>query len=415
MRAVATLLLVTVSVLAQVPATGLADSAFASYDRLMVDILLRYKIPGGAVAVTRNGKLVLARGYGYADRDRKTPVQPDSLFRIASISKTITSAAILKLTEEGKLHLDDRAFEYLKDLQPLKGRNHDPRIATITIRQILHHTGGWDRDAGFDPMFRPTMIAEAFGQPSPAGCATVIRYMLGQKLDFDPGTKFAYSNFGFCVLGRIIERVSGRRYEEFVEREILGPAGISRMKIGKSLDSEDAAGEVHYYSQFTGRSVFPPLDKIVSLPYGGFNLEAMDSHGGWIASAIDLVKFANAIDGRRGKPLLSRASIRELTSRPASPMAQDTPAYYGLGWNIRPVGTDANWWHTGSIPGTTTLLVRTHHGYCWAAVFNSRAEAINQLAGDIDSGLWKAFEEVKSWPSRDLFTDRNSGLSFVTH
>jgi hypothetical protein len=145
----------------------------------------------------------------------------------------------------------------------------------------------------------------------------------------------------------------------------------------------------------------------VPWPYGGFHLEAMDSHGGWIASAIDLVKFANAIDGRRGKALLSQASIRELTSRPASPMAQNTPAYYGLGWEIRPTGNDANWWHGGSLPGTATLLVRTHQGYAWAAVFNSRSDGKNHLAGDIDRGMWKAFSEVTTWPDRDLFASGN--------
>jgi CubicO group peptidase (beta-lactamase class C family) len=406
MRLAAALLLFSAGMWAEVSTSGLADPALASYDRLMLDLLQHYKIPGGAVAVSKNGKLILARGYGYADQGRKTPVQPESLFRIASISKTFTSAAILKLVEQGKLHLDDKAFEFLKDLQPPKGKTPDPRIATITIRQLLHHTGGWDRDASFDPMFRPVVIAEAFGETPPAGCRSVIRYMLGQKLDFDPGAKFAYSNFGFCVLGRIIERVSGMRYEEFVKREILAPSGITRMKIGKSLISDDAAGEVHYYSESTARSVFPPPGRTVPWPYGGFHLEAMDSHGGWIASAIDLVKFANAIDGRRGKPLLGKASIRELTSRPASPLAQNTPAYYGLGWNIRPTGDDANWWHGGSLPGTTTLLVRTHHGYAWAAVFNSRPEGKNQLAGDIDAGLWKAFNEVKTWPERDLFAER---------
>jgi hypothetical protein len=175
------------------------------------------------------------------------------------------------------------------------------------------------------------------------------------------------------------------------------------MKIGKSLASDDAAGEVHYYNEGKARSVFPSLSGTVPWPYGGFNLEAMDSHGGWIASAIDLVKFANAIDGRRGKPLLGRRSIAELILRPAPPLLQTAAAYYGSGWQIRPAGNDANWWHGGSLPGTTTLLVRTHHGYCWAAVFNSRPEGTNKLGGDLDSGLWKAFGEVTAWPDRDLF------------
>ncbi len=377
---------------------------FASYDRLMADLMQRYNLPGGAVAVTRNGKLVLAKGYGFADIEHRRPVQPDSLFRIASISKPFTSAAILKLVEQSKLHLDDKAFGYLKDLHPAKGQTPDPRLRAITIRQLLHHTGGWDRDTSFDPMFRPIIEAEALGAPVPASGETVVRYMLGQKLDFAPGTKFAYSNFGFCVLGRIIERVSGVAYEEFVKREVLGPAGITRMKIGQSLDSDDAAGEVHYYNEGRAHSVFPALRNPVPWPYGGWYLEAMDSHGGWIASVIDLVKFANAMDGRGGAPLLSRRSIAELTSRPAPPLAQNTAAYYGLGWEIRPAGGDANWWHTGSLPGTTTLLVRTH-GYCWAAVFNSRPEGNSKLGNDIDAGMWRAFGEVTAWPDQDLFPE----------
>ncbi len=374
---------------------------FASYDRLMSDLMRRYHLPGGALAVTRNGQLGVAKGYGLADVDRQRPVQPDSLFRIASISKPFTAVAILKLVEQGKLHLDDKAFSYLADLRPPQGQTRDSRLAGITIRQILHHTGGWDRDASFDPMFRPVVAAQAVGSAAPASCQTVIRYMLGQKLDFDPGTKFAYSNFGFCVLGRIIERVSGVSYEAFVKREVLRPAGITRMKIGKSLASDDGAGEVHYYNDGRARSVFSSLEFLVPWPYGGFNLEAMDSHGGWIASAIDLVKFANAIDGRHGKPLLSKASLAELTSRPAPPLSQTDAAYYGLGLEIRPVGKDANWWHNGSLPGTTTLLVRTWHGYCWAALFNSRPEGPNKLAADLDAGLWQAFREVTAWPDGD--------------
>jgi CubicO group peptidase (beta-lactamase class C family) len=376
---------------------------FESYDRLMADLMRHYSLPGGSLAVTRFGKLVFAKGYGLADRERSLPVKSDSLFRIASVSKPFTSVAILKLVERGKLHLDDKAFAYLKDLHPMNGKTPDPRLATITIRQILHHTGGWDRDAGFDPMFRPIEEAEAVGAASPASCETVIRYMLGRRLDFDPGTEYVYSNFGFCVLGRIIERVSGVSYEAFVKREVLAPAGITRMKIGKSLASDDGAGEVHYYQDGRARSVFPTLKGMVPWPYGGFNLEAMDSHGGWIASAIDLVKFANAIDGRRGKALLEGRSIAELTSRPAPPVAQNTDAYYGLGFSIRPAGNDANWWHGGSLPGTTTLLVRTHHGYCWAALFNSRPNGDNKLGRDLDSGLWQALAEVKDWPDRDLF------------
>src|SRR5262249_5583296 len=145
------------------------------------------KVPGGALAVVKDRRLVYARGYGWADRDKKIPVRPESLFRIASVSKPITAVAVLKLVEERKLALEDRAFDIVRLPPVLEGTTTpDPRLARITIAQLLHHTGGWDRDKSFDPMFRPRLIAEKVGVSPPANAQAVIRYMLGQPLDFDP-------------------------------------------------------------------------------------------------------------------------------------------------------------------------------------------------------------------------------------
>ena len=116
-----------------------------SYDQSIRDLMRKYAIPGGAVAVVRDGKLFYARGFGYADVENKTPVQPDALFRIASVSKPITSAAIMKLVEEGKLTLDDRVAPFIAHLTPAPGATVDPRWEQITIRHLLNHTGGWDR------------------------------------------------------------------------------------------------------------------------------------------------------------------------------------------------------------------------------------------------------------------------------
>ena len=111
-------------------------------------------MPGGAVAVVKDGRLILARGYGWADVESHEPVAPDSLFRIASLSKSLTAAAILKLVEDHRLGLDDRVFPLLA-----MGPARDPRLARITVRNLLQHTGGWDRDQTFDPMFRSLEIA----------------------------------------------------------------------------------------------------------------------------------------------------------------------------------------------------------------------------------------------------------------
>src|SRR5262249_259290 len=154
------------------------------------------------------------------------------------------------------------------------------------------------RSKSFDPMFRPGLIAKAVGVPEPAGPEAVIRYMLGQPLDFDPGTRFAYSNFGYCVLGRLIERASGMPYEQYVKRNVLAPLVITGMRLGASLANRRAPGEVRYYtpSDRLVRSVFPSGLEFVRAPYGSFNLEAMDAHGGWLASVVDLARFAAAFD-----------------------------------------------------------------------------------------------------------------------
>jgi N-acyl-D-amino-acid deacylase len=204
------------------PRTGPDEPDLASFDEMMERFVRENEVPGAALAVAKDGRLVYARGFGYADPDAKTPVQPRALFRIASISKPLTAAAILRLMELGKLKLNDTAFDLLK-LAPLPGNDEDPRLKKVTVLELLHHTAGFDRGASFDPMFRPIEIAKAFKANPPADPAQIIRYMLGHKLDFDPGSRYAYSNYGYCVLGRVIEKASGKRYEAFVRDTVLNP------------------------------------------------------------------------------------------------------------------------------------------------------------------------------------------------
>ena len=372
-----------------------------------------HKIPGGALAVVKNRQLVHARGYGWADREKKIPATQDSLFRIASLSKPITAVAILKLAEAGGLKLDARAFDLLR-VDPVvePGQKPDPRLEQITVRQILQHTGGWDRDKSFDPMFRPKLIARKVGVPAPASAEAVIRYMLGQPLDFDPGARYAYSNFGYCALGRVIEKISGQPYGKFVQEKILAPIGIRKMRLGKSLDGQQAPGEVRYYELDDSRtdSVFPNPPPQVPMPYGGFHLEAMDAHGGWIASAVDLARFAAALDDPEHSPLLKPDSIRTMYAPPAPPASRKADGtledfYYGCGWMIRPVGKrgEANYWHSGSLPGTATLLVRRRDGWSWAALFNQRSEDKKLPDTAIDAALHRAADSVADWPMQNLF------------
>jgi N-acyl-D-amino-acid deacylase len=386
-----------------------ADAFDAAIERFMQD----RSVPGGALAVVRNGRLVHARGYGLADRDRQAPATPASLFRIASLSKPVTAVAVLQLAGRGRLDLDARVLGLLQLESRLpKGRTLDERWRRITVRQLLRHTGGWDRDKSFDPMFRPRAIAEALGEAPPAGAASVIRYMLGQPLDFDPGSRHAYSNFGYCLLGRVIEVASGQAYEPFVREHVLAPAGITQMRIGASRDR--APGEVRYYTagQEQVPSVFPGIPGKVDHPYGGFHLEAMDAHGGWIASATDLARFAAALDTGRPARLLSAPGIKEMIAPPPAPVARDAEGrladhWYGCGWLVRPVGGEGrvNTWHSGSLPGTCTLLVRRADGISYAALFNQRTQGRPGGDAELDPILARAARAVTQWPDHDLFQD----------
>jgi len=395
---------------AAVPETGKTHKALRPFDQMMRDFVRENEIPGVALAVAKDGRLIYARGFGWADRENQEPVQPHSLFRIASISKPITAVAILRLVEEGKLKLDDKAFALLSHKPHLnKDAKMDARLKQITIRHLLQHRGGWDRAQSMDAMFQPVRFARALGK---ASADDVIRFMRGWPLDFAPGARYAYSNFGYNVLGRIIEEKTGKSYEEYVRSNVLKPLGITTMRIGKTLPAGKAKDEVRYYTRGnrTGVSVMVPnFGRRVPRPYGTWHLEAMDSHGAWIASVIDLARFGSAVENFRKSKILSPGSINAMTQRPKGKAGFDAKGkpktvYYGLGWSVRPVGDKSNRWHTGSLDGTAALLVLRHDGLCWAILFNTRATPKGSHAGrQVDPLLHKAATAVKEWPAHDLF------------
>ncbi|MDQ2901341.1 MAG: serine hydrolase [Acidobacteriota bacterium] len=399
---------------AQTQITGEAAPGLGTFDKIMTDLICEYKVPAAQLAITYNGKLVLARGYGLADVENNLSVQPDSMFRIASNSKQITSVAILKLIEQGTLNLDDKAFAILSDLQPPPGKTVDPRAVTITIRQLLEHAGGYDRDISLDPMFAPKMISQALNIESPPGSADIIRWMLGRPLDFDPGTRSAYSNFGYCVLGRIIEKVTGTNYEMWVRNNILGPIGVTQMRSGNTLQLGRLPKEVKYYNGGTGPNAFPFPPATAPWSYGGWYIEAMDSHGGWVVSAIELMKFWNAIEGRRGAALLTPGSIARMTANPGIP--DNTPDdSYGFGFEMTPdVNKGVYWFHSGFLDGQTSYAVRSASGYDYAAFFNGtpNGQAAKKETGKsidivslLDQEMTGAFAKV-TWPAGvDYFAD----------
>jgi N-acyl-D-amino-acid deacylase len=300
--------------------TGDSDPRLEAFDKALISAVRANKVPGAALAVTRHGKLVYARGFGVADRESGEPVRPDSLFRIASLSKPLTAVAILQLVEGGRLKLDDRVAMLLEVQPHLEaGAALDPRLSEVTVLHLLQHTGGWDSSKSFDPMFRPLAISAALGTDPPPEAWQIIRYQWGRPLDFTPGERYAYSNFGYCLLGRIIEKISGQSYESYVREHVLAPVGATATRLGKTDASQRLPLEVRYYDEQgrTGKGVIATqLGKEVPLPYGTWSLETLDANGGWVSSAIDLVRFASAFDAPSQSPLLKSESIATMFARP---------------------------------------------------------------------------------------------------
>ncbi|MFC4122122.1 serine hydrolase domain-containing protein [Nonomuraea zeae] len=375
-----------------VQTAGTAPATLAGFDNVVKTFVKDRKITAAQLAIMKSGKIVLARAYRYNDYSRALPtVSPTSLFRIASLSKNITSAAIMRLVQDGKLSLSAKVTQLL-GLTPA-----DPRMEQVTVLRLMQHLGGWDSTASKDPLWLDHTISAALGIPLPIGHADIIKYATARKLDFDPGTKMVYSNYGYLLLGRIIERVSGTSYESYVKTKLLAPLGITRMRIGKSLKSEAVTGEISYESQYTNKTVMDTSGTVVPYPYGGFNMPNQDANGGWLASAVDLVRWTLAFD----KPgtVLSSASIAKLIAKPEIGV-NEYGSWYGGGWWVRQVTGHVNTWHNGSMPGTFTYLARLQNGFSYAVTFNRREETGSLDYDTIDDDMNKV--SVSSWPTTDL-------------
>ena len=334
--------------------TGRAVPQLAAVDTAVMSAMLDWDIPGGAVAVAYNGKLVFARGYGYADTTLLEPYQPDTLNRLASTSKYFTFESINRLIAAGKVTAATLAYAFL-GYAPPPGGISDPRINDITVNDLINHEGGWNTalvgDIAFD---NEVAAARAFGVPSPPSVDQFMRYNLGTPLQFAPGTSEAYSNFGYTLLARVIAQASGMNYQDYVRQTMLTPNGIIRTQIGGSLLADRLPGETLYYPRGgLENSVFDSMPGLVSEAYGGYALPLVDGAAGWVSSAIDLARLAP---------------------------------------------TDADPGAAGSLPEVTSYIY--HSGsLLYTFVFNSRGR------GDFDAvtGVGDALAGVTSWPTGDLF------------
>jgi CubicO group peptidase (beta-lactamase class C family) len=335
--------------------TGAAEVKLDGRGMQLASAFMRkHNVPGLSMTISKNGHVVGQPALGVTDLGTRQKLTPSNLFRIASISKPITSVAIFTLIEQGKVHLNDKIFGARGILgTDFGGPPYRPYIEEITVDHLLTHTcGGWPGNEYPLDRFPQMSTAQLIGWA-----------IANVALDHRPGEHWMYSNFGYVLLARVIEKVSGKSYAEFVQNAVLARCGATDMRISGNTRQETAPNEVTYYGQDDGD------------PYEG-NHRRADASGGWIATPTDLVLLGSKVRGfPPGNTILKDETIAMMTAPcPIHPS-------YARGWDFDQSG---NWWHSGGMPGTTSVMVTTPTGLCWAALTNT-SRATVEINNDLNA------------------------------
>jgi CubicO group peptidase (beta-lactamase class C family) len=349
------------------------------------------------MAITNGGKLVYSKGFGLSDKELADPITPRNLFRIASVSKLVTAVAIMKLVDDEKLDVNAKVFGKDGILNEPEYLNYkDKSYEQITIHNLLNHTAGWNGKKA-DPVFNSLYVAQVMDVEPPAEMPQIIEFALTKSLDYTPGKKYSYSNLGYTILGEIIEKVTGMEYEEYVQFAILHPLGIYDMHIGRSFYDERYPYEVRYYD-LPGSTLiwsYNGSGDLLPIEYGGNNMELLGAAGGWVASAPELAKLIVAIDGFDSRPdILSKRSIKYMTK--AKKYSRKL-----IGWR----GTDGygTWWRTGTLSGSTALVMRHGNGINWVVLMNTTPKKRSRIHNELSRTMFQALRSVDDWADYDLF------------
>ena len=289
------------------------------------------------------------------------------------MSKSLTSICILKLCQEGKLSLEDKVFAPGGPLADLYPGTHKPTADEIRVVDLLTHRSGWtDSSAGTDPVF--TGDLRFYGK----SLQQRVEYMLKYIAPATPGTIYSYYNLGFCILGQVIEQLTGKSYEEYL-REVMAEAGANDIWVSKTPRSQKRDNECVFYPNKTDGS-----------PYGN-DMEVAAACGGVIASAPDLARVLNAIDYGNSVPdILQSQWLDEMYLR-------RTTGNYGLGWWIGTYYlTNCAAYHTGALSGSATLWARGTNGVHGVILCNSRynyTDAFNSAMATVLDNARKRVQE----------------------
>jgi len=311
----------------------------------------------GTLMVTRNGKAILLGAYGLADRDKKIKNDLGTQFRIGSMNKMFTAVATMQLVQNGKLKLDSTVGEYLPDYP-----NKD-LACKVTIHHLLTHTGG--TGDFFGPKFDEHRLE----------LKTLQDYvkLYGQRgLEFEPGSKWSYSNYGFLLLGMIVQKVSGEDYYEYMRENVYKPAGMTATD-SLPEDQSVAKRSVGYRKDRASDSWKPNTD---TLPYRG------TSAGGGYSTVEDLQRFAEALNEHQ---LLDAKHTEMLTAGKAETGGGDKYAY---GFMDRTSGGVRSYGHGGGAPGMNgELAIYPQSGYVVAVLANLDPPAAQRIASFIGNRL----------------------------
>lgn len=334
--------------------------SFADFESEITSFMESFQVPGLQLAITKDEKLVYLKSFGFADIENEIPVTDNSLFRIASISKPITFISMLKLSEDDQFSLGRKVFGETGVLGTEYGTPpYSQGVLDISINDLLGHRSGWTNDP-YDIMFDdPSLTFE-----------DLFKEMIDNRtITVTPS--YYYLNFGYSVLGRVIEKVGNQTYEAYVQESILENMGITEMKIGGNTIDDRFEDEVVYYPSSEGS--FSPYD---------MNVTRMDSHGGWIASAKDLAKFIVHVD--------RQPNVEDIL--PANKLN-------------RPYFSYGNWVHTGSLPGTSSVMSRHNDTFNYTVVMNKRSSNYETILNSIQSVINNEIDTRVAWPDVDLFND----------
>lgn len=303
--------------------TDWLDAAL-SYATRWLDYQMQHtQLPGCVVAIAKHGELVLERAYGLSDLATGEALTPRHRFRVASHSKTFTAVGIMKLHEEGRLHLDDKAGTYVSGLHP--------DVAATTISQLLSHSAGLMRDGSEAPHWQ---VQQPFFDQAK------LLEELGFPLSIDANTRFKYSNVGYGLLGQIIEAITGEPYGAWIEREVVAPFGLA-----ETTHDMPPAG-VPIAAGHSSR-----------MPFGRGSIDghqpthALAAATGFTSTAADLARFFGRLHPKTKESVLNVASRREMIRRHWSVIGEGEKRFYGLGIIGMDIGKTAVFGHAGSFPG----------------------------------------------------------------